>query len=108
MIKTRLLLICTSVVAALVLAGCRQEEQGRVLRYDKGSYLGQADTRLSEETLEVLRQRTRNQFGGAGFSSIGGPASLAADVRPPVGLSAPQSDEARAALRTRALRQRAD
>ncbi len=45
----------------LGLAACDEDEQGRILRYEKGTYLGPTDTELSEETLEALRARTSLQ-----------------------------------------------
>ena len=49
--------------AALVLglAACDEDEQGRILRYEKGTYLGPTDTEISEETREALRARTALQ-----------------------------------------------
>jgi hypothetical protein len=44
-------------LSALALAGCRVEEQGRVLRYEKGTYLGKPDTALTETQRNALRQR---------------------------------------------------
>lgn len=55
----RCLVLGVLVVAAL--AGCREEEQGRVLLYDKGHYLGKKDQPLSAETLSELRQRGLKQ-----------------------------------------------
>lgn len=52
---------CALVAASLFLGGCREEEQERILRYQKGTYLGKSDTPLSEETREALRLRTRFQ-----------------------------------------------
>ncbi len=49
-------------LAVLVaLAGCREDEQGRPLHYDKGVYQGQPDQDLREDTLEMLRQRAQHQ-----------------------------------------------
>ncbi len=51
--------------AALVLAltACDENEQGRILRYDKGTYLGPQDTEISDETRDTLRARTSLQGG---------------------------------------------
>jgi hypothetical protein len=46
---------------ALVAQGCREDEQNRPLTYDKGSYQGQPDPALSEEQVEMLRQRAAEQ-----------------------------------------------
>ena len=52
--------------AALVLAlsACDEAEQGRILRYEKGTYLGQADTGLTDEERDQLRARAKRQSGG--------------------------------------------
>ena len=51
------------VFAAVSLSACEEDEQDRILRYDKGTYLGPEDQPLEEETLDELRSRTRNQEG---------------------------------------------
>ena len=51
------------VVAAFTLSACEEDEQDRVLRYQKGTYLGQQDQPLDEGTLNELRGRARNQEG---------------------------------------------
>lgn len=48
---------------AFILAACDQAEQGRVLNYEKGTYLGQKDRALSDRDKEDLRQRTLMQQG---------------------------------------------
>ncbi|UUX52023.1 hypothetical protein NUH88_10030 [Nisaea acidiphila] len=48
-------------LAMLLLAGCREHEQNRVLLYKKGTYLGAEDQSLSEETLSEIRNRGRRQ-----------------------------------------------
>ncbi len=50
-------------VMGLALAACDQDEQGRVLTYEKGTYLGQPDTQLSDEQVNELRQRAAQQAG---------------------------------------------
>lgn len=55
-------LVLASAVAALVLvAGCREEEQDRILFYDKGVYLGAEDTPLSNDGFQTLRERAQGQ-----------------------------------------------
>ncbi|MEM7653790.1 MAG: hypothetical protein AAF220_11510 [Pseudomonadota bacterium] len=55
-------LVLVSAVAALVLvAGCREEEQDRILFYDKGVYLGPEDTPLTEDGFQALRERAQAQ-----------------------------------------------
>ena len=46
---------------AVLVQGCREDEQGRSLMYDKGSYQGQPDPGLSAEQVERLRQRSAGQ-----------------------------------------------
>ncbi len=48
----------------LALAACDEAEQGRILLYEKGTYLGQSDTDLTEEQRDELRSRVRLQAGG--------------------------------------------
>ncbi len=43
------------------LAGCREEEQNRVMHLEKGVYSGAADTKLTEEQRRALEQRGRLQ-----------------------------------------------
>ena len=50
-----------SLLLGLSLAACRKEEQGRALKYDKGTYQGKADESLSEDDLTALRQRATLQ-----------------------------------------------
>ena len=47
--------------AGLLLTGCEEEEQGRILQYEPGVYQGQKDTQLTEEQLEELRSRMQGQ-----------------------------------------------
>ena len=49
------------VVASLAVTGCRDEEQGRVLLFEKGAYLGQPDQALNEGQVGDLRQRGLSQ-----------------------------------------------
>ncbi len=60
--RTSSVIVAGSLIAAgLVLGACREQEQDRVLLYEKGSYLGQPDTALSEETRVALRERSQFQ-----------------------------------------------
>ena len=45
----------------LVAQGCREDEQGRPLMHDKGSYQGQPDEPLTDEQVDALRQRSAGQ-----------------------------------------------
>lgn len=56
----RVLLVLAALLAAgVTLPGCRPEEQGRMLSYEKGHYLGKPDTALSEAQRDALQQRSR-------------------------------------------------
>lgn len=57
------LLVAAIAGLGLSLAACDEAEQGRILRYEKGTYLGQKDTELSAEALGVLRSRASLQGG---------------------------------------------
>jgi len=65
MIATRIerLACCGLLLVALGLSGCDEQEQDRILRYQKGTYLGKPDTPLSDAVRDDLRQRTRQQGG---------------------------------------------
>jgi hypothetical protein len=59
--KRTLLALATVLVAGLFLSACDEAEQGRVLRYEKGTYLGPKDQVLSSEQQADLRARSRLQ-----------------------------------------------
>ena len=61
MFRKNSVLQITIVAAALLLGACDESEQGRILRYEKGTYLGQADTPLSDEKVKELRRRVTLQ-----------------------------------------------
>jgi hypothetical protein len=63
------------VLAVIVLAGCRAEEQGRLTNYEPGVYKGKPDTQLSEVQRRQLRKRSVRQ--GTSFTSGGGGGSAA-------------------------------
>lgn len=48
-------------MASLAIGGCRNEEQNRTLNFEKGTYRGQPDQKLTEEQLLELRHRADNQ-----------------------------------------------
>ncbi len=95
------MLACLVAVGAS-LGACREDEQGRVLLFNKGVYLGKADTPISEEARRNFRTRALRQSAARGFGqSAGGGGSGSGrppDVRPPA--STPIG-----ALRERARRQ---
>lgn len=45
----------------LALAGCRSEEQNRITSFEKGTYLGKPDQKLSDEQVEKLRRQVEHQ-----------------------------------------------
>lgn len=49
---------------AVLVTGCREEEQGRMLNFEEGVYLGPEDQELNEQTLDALRDRHRYQHFG--------------------------------------------
>ncbi len=59
--KRFLLVLSTIFAAGLVLSACDEAEQGRILSYEKGTYLGQKDQVLSNEQQAALRARLRQQ-----------------------------------------------
>jgi hypothetical protein len=61
--KRTLLLFATVLAAGLVLSACDESEQGRILRYQKGTYMGPVDQALSAEQQAALRARSRMQEG---------------------------------------------
>jgi hypothetical protein len=59
--KSRILLACGVIVMSLALQACREDEQGQVLLYEKGIYLGKVDHNLTDAQKEALRYRTTLQ-----------------------------------------------
>jgi hypothetical protein len=55
-----LLLGCLLVVG-LAASGCRKDEQNRPLTFEKGSYQGKPDQKLTKDQLSELRQRVNDQ-----------------------------------------------
>ena len=56
--------VCLAVVfAGLLVSACDEAEQGRVLRYEKGTYLGPFPEPMENEQLNELRQRAKLQGG---------------------------------------------
>ena len=49
------------VLFSLTLYGCKKEEQGRPLSYNKGVYEGAPDSTLDENSVFILKQRTSGQ-----------------------------------------------
>ena len=53
--------LCAVVLLLAGLTGCAEEEQNRVLSYEKGTYLGKVDQKLSEDQLRKLVVRSNGQ-----------------------------------------------
>ena len=53
--------VVTLICLSAALSACDQEEQGRILSYDKGTYLGPADQKLGAEQVLELETRTNLQ-----------------------------------------------
>ena len=54
--------LCLAVIfAGFLVSACDQAEQDRVLRYEKGTYLGPTDSQLSAGQVNELRQRAKRQ-----------------------------------------------
>jgi hypothetical protein len=54
--------LCLAVIfAGFLVSACDEAEQGRVLRYEKGTYLGPPDSQLSAGQVNELRQRAKRQ-----------------------------------------------
>ncbi len=61
MIKINKIFIVISIfLTSLVLSSC-QEEQGRILNYKKGVYLGKTDESLTKEQVDKLKLHTSRQ-----------------------------------------------
>jgi hypothetical protein len=58
---TRLVIFGALAVALAAVSGCRKEEQGRILYYKQGVYLGKPDQKLTAAQDQALRARTRMQ-----------------------------------------------
>ncbi len=61
--KRFLIMLTTVFAAGLVLSACDEAEQDRILRYEKGTYLGPKDQVLSNAQQAALRARSRMQEG---------------------------------------------
>ncbi len=89
MLKTVLLLGCAAAVA-VTLGGCREEEQDRILIFQKGVYSGAPDTPVSQQARRA--QRVRMRQGNLSGGDRGGGGAAPPDVRPPAGaMAAPPS-----------------
>lgn len=49
------------ILSTFLISSCREDEQNRVLNYNKGVYLGEKDTPLTEQQITKLRIHTSRQ-----------------------------------------------
>ncbi len=61
--RRALIALSVALAASLLVAACDEAEQGRNLRYDKGTYQGPKDKALSDEQQADLRARAHMQKG---------------------------------------------
>ena len=64
MIATRMKLSALTITIILILlsfTSCKKEEQGRLLIYDKGNYLGPKDQKLEKDKVYKLQKQTNRQ-----------------------------------------------
>lgn len=61
--KSWVFVTCCLAAAGFALMGCRSEEQNRITRFEKGTYLGKPDQKLNKEQINELRFRARGQQG---------------------------------------------
>ena len=55
------LLIVLFILSTFLISSCREDEQNRVLNYNKGVNLGEKDTQLTEQQITKLRIHTSRQ-----------------------------------------------
>ena len=60
-ITRKFLVFFALTVVAVGLSACAEEEQNRVLSYEKGTYLGKTDQQLSKDQLRKLINRSNSQ-----------------------------------------------
>lgn len=62
MIKiNKFFLIISILISSLLLSSCKESEQGRILNYKKGVYLGKKDNTLSKDQVYNLKMHTSRQ-----------------------------------------------
>lgn len=83
-VKKNMMLPALALVAVTIVAGCRAEEQNRVVRFEPGVYKGKADQEVAPEVAATLRDRAILQGGTFGSSGGAEPyRSSTSDVRAP-------------------------
>ena len=62
MIKiNKFFLIISILISSLLLSSCKETEQGRILNYKKGVYLGKKDYTLTKDQVYNLKMHTSRQ-----------------------------------------------
>ena len=62
MIKiNKFFLIISILISSLLLSSCKETEQGRILNYKKGVYLGKKDNTLTKDQVYNLKMQTSRQ-----------------------------------------------
>ena len=62
MIKiNKFFLIISILISSLLLRSCKETEQGRILTYKKGVYLGKKDNTLTKDQVYNLKMHTSRQ-----------------------------------------------
>lgn len=64
------LLIVLFILSTFLISSCREDEQNRVLNYNKGVYLGEKDTPLTEQQITKLRIHTSRQRSKIGRAHV--------------------------------------
>jgi hypothetical protein len=101
----RTIIACAAIVlVAGALAGCREEEQGRALIPDKGTYGGPPETALTKEQIEKLTDRAALQGETTAGGPAGGPAT--ADTPPRAAPVPAQAQESPTPASEKALNER--
>ena len=63
MFLRKMTVLAFSALLIVGLGGCREEDRNRPLASEKGVYSGSTGTKLTDEQLQMLRQRSRYQAG---------------------------------------------
>ena len=57
----KVFLIISILISSLLLSSCKETEQGRILNYKKGVYLGKKDNTLTKDQVYNLKMHTSRQ-----------------------------------------------
>ena len=92
-----------AVAASVALGACRKEEQGRILWYKKGVYLGKPDSEPSATARRAQRERLLRSNALGAVQPVPGGGAAPGAIRPPA--AAPSTSVPRQRLRLRGERQ---